>query len=165
MTRPLLTNGPRSCKMLIKGKYMRGKVTSRGEHSGLSAQFFWKLETALKNKIEVYISIHTYIFKGGHRADRHSPSWNAVCRKESSKRRQRPSAQHWGSPPTTSSQPLGVFRPGGEERGEDEGGQDQDAGSQEGSLWRGGTQLPKPRFPPHSPLGSPSGRGEERAVC
>lgn len=43
---------------------------------------------------------------------RHSPSWNAVCRKESSKRRQRPSAQHWGSPPTTSSQPLGVFRPG-----------------------------------------------------
>lgn len=39
------------------------------------------------------------------------PSWNAVCRKESSKRRQRPSAQHWGSPPTTSSQPPGVLRP------------------------------------------------------
>ena len=109
-----------------------------------------------------------YIFKGGHRTGRHSPSWNAVCRKESSKRRQRPSAQHWGSPPTTSSQPLGVFRPGGEERGEDEEGQDQDAGSQEGSLSGGerGIQLPKPRLPPPSPLGSPdcSLLGQSQAV-
>lgn len=42
------------------------------------------------------------------------PPWKAVCRKESSKSRQRPSAQHCGSPPTTSSQLLGVFRPAGE---------------------------------------------------
>lgn len=41
------------------------------------------------------------------------PPWYAVCRKESSKIRQRPSAQHWGSPPTTSSQLLGVFKPAG----------------------------------------------------
>ena len=91
-------------------------------------------------------------------ADRHSPSWNAVCRKESSKRRQRPSAQHCGSPPTTSSQPLGVFRPGGEETGEDEEGQGQDAGSQEGSLW-GGTLLPKPHLLPPHPSGAPIGGG------
>lgn len=52
--------------------------------------------------------------KGGDTTRPHtlnSPSWNAVCRKESSKSRHRPSAQHWGSPPTTSSQLLGVFRP------------------------------------------------------
>lgn len=50
-----------------------------------------------------------------------SPSWNAVCRKESSKSRHRPSAQHWGSPPTTSSQLLGVFRPSGTKRERTEG--------------------------------------------
>ena len=102
-----------------------------------------------------------YIFKGGHRTDRHSPSWNAVCRKESSKRRQRPSAQHWGSPPTTSSQPLGVFRPGGEERGEDEGGQDQGAGSQEGRLGGAALKFWSPAFPLTHPLGAPGG-GERR---
>lgn len=44
-----------------------------------------------------------------------------MCRKESSKSKHRPSAQHWGSPPTTSSQLLGVFRPSGTKREDREG--------------------------------------------
>lgn len=40
-----------------------------------------------------------------------------MCRKESSTSRQCPSAQHWGSPPTTSSQPGGIFRPMGRDPG------------------------------------------------
>lgn len=60
-----------------------------------------------------------------------SPSWNAVCRKESSKSRHRPSAQHWGSPPTTSSQLLGVFRPSGTKR------EDREDQAVPSSLWWG----------------------------
>lgn len=63
-----------------------------------------------------------------------SPSWNAVCRKESSKSRHRPSAQHWGSPPTTSSQLLGVFRPLGTKR------EDREGQAMPSSLWWGGRE-------------------------
>lgn len=42
------------------------------------------------------------------------PSWKALWRKESSKSRQLASDQHWGSPPTTSSQEGGTRRPAGE---------------------------------------------------
>lgn len=41
----------------------------------------------------------------------HWPLWETVWRKESSTRRQCPSDQHWGSPPTTSSHRGGVCRP------------------------------------------------------
>ncbi len=42
------------------------------------------------------------------------PLCEMVCRKESSTRRQCPSDQHWGSPPTTSSHWAGVWRPDAE---------------------------------------------------
>lgn len=100
-----------------------------------------------------------YIFKGGHRTDRHSPSWNAVCRKESSKRRQRPSAQHWGSPPTTSSQPLGVFRPGGEERMKV--GRTRMLEVRRAGLGGAALNFRSPTFPLTHPFGSPVG-GERR---
>lgn len=40
------------------------------------------------------------------------PLWEMVWRNESSTRRQCPSDQHWGSPPTTSSHKGGICRPG-----------------------------------------------------
>lgn len=108
---------------VIKRGNCVGGRTRQGADAVHSAQFFWRPETALKSNVCVSI----FLSRGGHRAGSHSPSWNAVCRKESSNRRQRPSAQHWGSPPTTSSQPPGVFRPGvgGKERKENEGRQGQ----------------------------------------
>lgn len=42
----------------------------------------------------------------------YKPLWEMVWRNESSTRRQCPSDQHWGSPPTTSSHKGGICRPG-----------------------------------------------------
>lgn len=75
----------------------------------LPARSFWKPKSALKIK---------FTLKSSGREDRHSPSWNAVCRKESSKRRQRPSAQHWGSPPHHQLTATWSFQTSGEEKRE-----------------------------------------------
>lgn len=83
--------------------------------------------------------------KGGDTTRPHtlnSPSWNAVCRKESSKSRHRPSAQHWGSPPTTSSQLLGVFRPSGTKR------EDREGQAVPSSLWWGSREQTELRVSP-----------------